>query len=369
VATRSELSDLLWEVLGELGTSHAYEMGGDYRPGPDYKQGFLGADLVYDGERQEYRILRIVTGDVWEPALTSPLNEPGLQIEVGDAIVSVNGTAVSALLPPAALLVGRAEQRVLLGVRRAGGADASKAPVRQVQVRALGDERLARYRDWVKQNRQRVHAATGGRVGYLHVPDMIASGFAEFHRGYLAEYDRDSLIIDVRYNQGGHVSCLLLQKLLRRRIGYSQSRWIAPHPYMPESPAGPLVAITNELAGSDGDLFSHSFKLLGLGPLIGKRTWGGVIGIWPRHRLADGTLTTQPEFSHWYEDVGWQLENYGTDPDIEVDNAPQDYAAGIDRQLERGIQAATELLAQRPLSRPQFGERPRLRPAPLPKRP
>jgi tricorn protease len=237
-----------------------------------------------------------------------------------------------------------------------------------LSVRALGDERLARYRDWVEQNRQRVHSASGGRVGYLHIPDMIPFGFAEFHRGYLAEYDRDALIIDVRYNQGGHVSGLLLQKLLRRRLGHYQSRWIAPHPYPVESPAGPMVALTNEFAGSDGDNFSHSFKLLGLGPLIGKRTWGGVVGIWPRHRLADGTMTTQPEFSHWYDDVGWKLENHGTDPDIEIDNAPQDYAAGIDRQLERGIQTISELLQQRPPARPKFGERPRLRPAPLPKR-
>jgi len=363
VATRAELSDLIWEVQGELGTSHAYEAGGDYRPGPDYRQGFLGVDLAHDPERQEYRIERLLNGDVWEPALTSPLNEPGLQIEVGDVIVSVNGLPVTALTPPAALLVGQAEQRVLLGVRRAGGR------VRQLSVRALGDERPARYRDWVEHNRRRVHEASSGRVGYLHIPDMISFGFAEFHRGYLAEYDRDALIIDVRYNQGGHVSSLLLEKLARRRLGHSQARWEQPRPYTPESPAGPLVALSNEFAGSDGDNFSHSFKLLGLGPLIGKRTWGGVIGIWPRHRLADGTLTTQPEYSHWYDDVGWKVENYGTDPDIEVDNAPQDYAAGFDRQLERGIQVASELLAQRPPARAAFGERPRLRPAPLPQRP
>jgi tricorn protease len=362
IASRSELSDLLWELQGELGTSHAYEMGGDYRPGPDYRQGFLGADLGYDADRQEYRIERLVNGDSWDPALSSPLNEPGLQIEVGDAIVSVNGQPTSATLPPAALLVGYAEQRVLLGVRRPGD------PVRQLSVRALGDERLARYRDWVEQNRRRVRQASLGRVGYLHIPDMVSFGFAEFHRGYLAEYDRDALIVDVRYNQGGHVSSLILEKLARRRLGHSQSRWGQSRPYPPESPAGPLVALTNEFAGSDGDNVSHSFKLLGLGPLIGKRTWGGVIGIWPRHRLADGTLTTQPEFSHWYDDVGWNVENHGTDPDIEVDNAPQDYAAGVDRQLERGIEVVLELLTRKPRAPSDSSEHPRLAAPPLPER-
>jgi tricorn protease len=161
---------------------------------------------------------------------------------------------------------------------------------------------------------------------------------------------------------------LLLEKLARRRLGRYKSRWGQSRPYPRESPAGPLVALTNEFAGSDGDNVSHSFKQLGLGPLIGKRTWGGVIGVWPRHRLADGTLTTQPEFSHWYNDVGWNVENHGTDPDIEVDNAPQDYAAGVDRQLERGIEVALEALTRAPRTDNDFGERPRLAAPPLPER-
>ena len=138
----------------------------------------------------------------------------------------------------------------------------------------------------------------------------------------------------MRVNGGGHVSGLLLEKLARKRVGYDFPRWSSPKPYPDESPAGPMVALTNELAGSDGDIFSHTFKMLKLGPLVGKRTWGGVIGIWPRHRLVDGTVTTQPEFSFFFDDVGWRVENYGTDPDIEVDNAPQDYARGADPQLD-----------------------------------
>lgn len=362
VATRGELSDLLWEVLGELGTSHAYEMGGDYRPGPNYRQGFLGAQLSFDAAAGGYRIQRVLRGDGWEPALTSPLNEPGVNVEAGDVIVSVNGVAVNAGLTPAELLVGQADQRVRLGVRRAGHAP------RPVEVRALGDELPVRYRDWVESNRERVHTASGGRIGYVHVPDMIASGFAEFHRGYLSEYPREALIVDVRFNSGGHVSMLLLEKLARRRVGFTQTRWGGRRPFVREAPAGPLVALTNEHAGSDGDIFSHCFKLLGLGPLVGKRTWGGVIGIYPRHRLADGTLTTQPEYSHWYRDVGWSVENYGTDPDVEVENAPQDYAAGRDRQLERAIEEASRLLESAPAAALEPGPFPQRSPGPLPPR-
>ncbi|HTV20585.1 MAG TPA: S41 family peptidase [Polyangiaceae bacterium] len=361
VASRSELSDLLWEVHGELGTSHAYEMRGDFRRSPNYRLGFLGARFALDPERQAYRIAHIALGDPWHSARTSPLNEPGLDVAVGDEIVSINGVAIEPPAIPAEQLVGQAEQRVSLGLRRGDG------PVRQVSVKALGDERPARYRDWVEACRARVQEATAGRIGYLHVPDMMVAGYGEFHRGYLAEFERDGLIIDVRFNGGGHVSGLLLEKLARRRLGYSVSRWEEPRPFPDETPSGTLVTLTNEFAGSDGDIFCHSFKRLGLGPLVGKRTWGGVIGIWPRHVLADGTLTTQPEYSHWFDDVGWNVENYGTDPDVVVENTPQDYAAGIDRQLERSIALALELLERR-TARVLPGARPRLEPPPLPRR-
>jgi tricorn protease len=189
---------------------------------------------------------------------------------------------------------------------------------------------------------------------------MSVRGFGEFHRSYLTEYDYPALLVDVRWNSGGHVSSLLLEKLARRRIGYDFPRWGLPAPYPQESPRGPMVALTNEQAGSDGDIFSHGFKLLGLGPLIGKRTWGGVIGISPRHRLVDGTVTTQPEYSFWFKDVGWNIENYGTDPDIEVDVAPQDYANNIDPQLDRAIAEALKMIEERPALEPKPGERPYL---------
>ena len=224
----------------------------------------------------------------------------------------------------------------------------------------LRDDRPARYREWVEANRAQVHEATDGRVGYVHVPDMGARGYAEFHRSYLAEVERDALVVDVRFNGGGHVCQLLLEKLARRRIGYDVSRWGEPEPYPADSPAGPLVALTNEHAGSDGDIFTHCFKLLGLGPLVGKRTWGGVIGISPRHALVDGSLTTQPEYSFWFADVGWSVENYGTDPDVEVDIRPQDHVAGTDPQLDEAVALALRALREhRPLSA-DLAQRPRL---------
>ncbi|NRQ35292.1 peptidase [Nonomuraea sp. NN258] len=356
VTTRGEFSDLLWELHGELATSHAYESGGEYRPGPDYSQGKLGVD--WDLRDGVYHIRAVVTGDPWDPLATSPLNRLGLDVRPGDAVLAINGAPIDARdggATPNERLVNQAGEEVELTLRR--GDDTFTAT-----VRALADEQPARYRDWVNLNRAECHQRSGGRVGYLHVPDMGTEGFAEFHRGFLTEYDRHALIVDVRFNGGGHVSALLLEKLARRRLGYDYPRWGDPEPYPPESPRGPLVALTNEYAGSDGDIFSHTFKLLGLGPLVGKRTWGGVIGIWPRHQLADGTVTTQPEFSFAFDDVGWQVENYGTDPDIEVDITPQDYARGVDTQLERAIDVALDLLAAHPPHTPNPAHRPRMQP-------
>jgi len=351
VRSRNELSDVIWEMQGELGTSHAYESGGDKPLPPQYKGGFLGADLAWDERAKAYRVERILRGDPWNRDADSALAEPGVDVKEGDLIVAIGGRAVSAHDGPAALLVNQAGRDVVLSVVR--GKDAP----RRVLVRTLRDERMLRYRAWVDANRAAVHERTNGRVGYLHVPDMGPWGFAEFHRGYLTEFDRDGLIVDVRYNRGGHVSALLLEKLARKRVGYDVSRWAPPFPYPEESLGGPLVAVTNQFAGSDGDIFSHCFKLYGLGPLVGMRTWGGVIGINPRHRLVDGTQTTQPEYSFWFTDAGWGVENYGTDPTHEVDIAPQDTQRGDDPQLNEALRLIGEALAKAP-PRPEFPARP-----------
>ena len=189
-------------------------------------------------------------------------------------------------------------------------------------------------------------------------------GFSEFHRGYLSEFDRKGLIVDVRYNRGGHVSPLLLEKLARKRVGYDIATVRrAAFPIRRNRSAGPMVALTNQFAGSDGDIFSHCFKLYKLGPLVGKRTWGGVIGIDPYHHLVDGTLTTQPEFSFWFVDVGWSVENRGTDPDYDVDIAPHDFRDGKDPQLDLALALMDERSAGYQEMRPDLSTRPSL---PLP---
>ncbi len=360
VSTRGELSDVIWEMQGELGTSHAYELFGDYRPAPDYHVGQLGADFRWDGSG--YRIESLPVGDGWDDRYRAPLRSPGVDVRVGDRLVAVNGVRLDAATPPGRALVHLAGQEVELELLR--GQDEK----RRVVVRARGDEQMLRYRDWVTAMRAEVHRESQGRLGYVHVPNMQAWGFSEFFRHYRTEALRDGLIVDVRYNGGGNVSPLLLEKLARRRIGYDLPRWGAPEPYPDDSVLGPIVGITDEHAGSDGDIFSHAFKMMGIGPLVGQRTWGGVIGIWPRHALVDQTVVTQPEFSFWFENVGWGVENYGTDPDIPAVYRPQDYAAGRDPQLRAAIAEGMRLLAERSPSRPKLEGHPRKARPPLPPR-
>lgn len=356
IGTRSEFSDLIWEMQGELGTSHAYEWGGDYRKEPQYKQGFLGADFQYDKKFNAYRITHIVEGDPWDKAKTSPLLTPGLNAKKGDLLLAIDGKRVNKNTFPQELLVNRVGVEVSITI--AGPTGRNK---RIVSIKTLDDEAPARYRDWVEANREKVHHASKNKIGYVHIPDMGPNGFAEFHRYFLSEIQYPALIVDVRFNRGGHVSQLLIEKLARKRVGYNITRWGKPDPYPSESVLGPIVCLTNENAGSDGDIFSHVFKLYKIGPLIGKRTWGGVVGISPYYALSDGGLTTQPEYSFWFIDVGWKVENYGTDPDIEVENKPQDYVKGKDPQLERGIKECTKLIKKHPPKIPKFGKKPRLK--------
>ncbi|MFD0560241.1 tricorn protease [Stackebrandtia endophytica] len=343
VTTRSEFSDLVWEMQGELGNSHAYEMFGDYPSGPQYRQGFLGVEYTLDGDT--YRIAKILEGDRWNPAKTSPLNRPGVNVKVGDELVAVNGQVVDRSTPPGDRLADLGGQEVWLTVR-----SGDEAP-RRVKVKALTSELAIRYRDWVEGNRRLVHEATDGRIGYLHIPDMGADGFSEFHRGLLAEESRDGLIVDLRFNGGGHVSPLLLDRLARTRTGSTFSRHAKPSRYPTGSVTDVMVGLTNENAGSDGDLGSHHFRERGLGPLIGTRTWGGTVGISVRDFLVDNTLVTQPAFAMHLTANGWGIENHGVEPDIEVQYAPQDHVNGVDPQLARGIQEVLSLLDTQPADR------------------
>lgn len=331
VRTRSELSDLLWCMNGELGASHAYEMGGDHPTGPRAPVGRLGADLepTADG----WIIRRIVRGDPGDAARRSPLAAPGLQLREGDVILAVDGERVGPERHPASVLAPDRQVEVL--VRSGEG-------TRTVVVKPTGSDRDLRYRAWVLANRRRVREATGGRAGYVHVPDMGPAGYAEFHRDWAVESRREGVVVDVRWNRGGHVSQLLLQTITQRRLGGTETRWVGQGTWPTSSPAGPMVALTNEMAGSDGDIFSYAWQRLGLGPLIGTRTWGGTVGIWPRHMLVDRTITTQPEFANAFEGVGTGLENRGVDPDVVVDEPPG--PGDVDDQLEAGISSLLALL-------------------------
>lgn len=355
---RSEFSDVMWEMQGELGTSHCYEFGGEYRPSPNYRIGQLGIDHKYNPKKKAYEITRIVKGAHWVERDRPVFMNPGLGVKPGWFITAINGQALTSELSPEKALVNQAGVNIQISVMSPDG-----KTKKNLTVKTMNSDSGDRYRDWIEHNLDYVHTKSGGKLGYIHIPDMGQAGLTVFTRMFLAEVDYDGLVVDVRYNGGGSTSGLFLQKLARKRIGYDLTRWWGASPYPADAPMGTMVCLTNEYAGSDGDIFSHSWKLMGLGKLVGKRTWGGVIGIWPRNTLVDGTMTSQPEFSFWFKDVGWGVENYGTDPDIEVDIMPSDYLKGIDPQLDTAIQVAMDELKANPPMRPDFSNKPQL---PLP---
>ncbi|MFC5287154.1 PDZ domain-containing protein [Actinokineospora guangxiensis] len=347
LGSHDDLVDLLWEVQGELDTSHAYVMpagsGGDSRR----RLGLLGADLERDADGA-WRITRVVPGESSDPRARSPLRAPGVAVRAGDAITAVDGRPVDPLRGPAPLLVGTAGKPVELAVTpRDGGS------VRRVVVEPLLDDEPLRYQAWVADRRAHVHAASDGRVGYLHVPDMIASGWAQFHRDLRMEMRREGIVVDLRENRGGHLSQLIIEKLARRIVGWGRARddyYLETYPA--DAPRGPVVAVADEFSGSDGDIVNAAIKALGIGPIVGTRTWGGVVGIDMRYRLIDGTLVTQPRYATWMQGYEWGVENHGVDPDVEVPITPQDHAAGRDPQLDTAVRIALDALAERPALTP-----------------
>ncbi|MFZ3557484.1 S41 family peptidase [Streptomyces sp. BH055] len=342
VATHDDLVDLLWEVQGELGTSHAYVTPRGGRGSAARRQGLLGADISRH-EDGGWVVDRVLPSETSDPRARSPLAAPGVAVRAGDAIVAVGGRPVDPVTGPAPLLVGTADKPVELTVSPAGGGDP-----RHVIVVPLDDEEPLRYHAWVEDRRTYVHQQSQGRLGYLHVPDMQAPGWAQIHRDLSVEVAREGLVVDVRENRGGHTSQLVVEKLARRVVGWDLPRDSRPFTYPMDAPRGPVVAVANEFSGSDGDIVNAAIKALGIGPVVGVRTWGGVIGIDSRYRLVDGTLVTQPKYATWMEGYGWGLENHGVDPDVEVVHAPQDSAAGRDPQLDEAIRIALAALAENP---------------------
>jgi tricorn protease len=360
ITTQAEFADVLWELFGELGTSHAYARL-PASPSDGAAASLLGADLEQSGE--SWHVTRVVRGESSDPRARSPLAAPGAGIAAGDALVAIDGLPVGPS-GPGPLLAGSAGKPVEVTVESpAGGRRRSAAIV------PLGNDRRLRYLDWVMRKRAEVRELSGGRAGYLHVPDMVSEGWADFHRDLRAEMLQDTLIIDIRANAGGHTSQLIIEKLARRVIGWDVPRGMLPSSYPEDAPRGPVVALTDECAGSDGDIVTAAIKTLGLGPVVGARTWGGVIGYDDQHELVDGTFITVPRFAIWFDGLGWGVENYGVDPDVEVIPSPDDWAAGRDVQLETAVRLALDALAERPAVRPpDTRDRPSRRRPPLPPR-
>jgi tricorn protease len=348
VGSHDDLVDLLWELQGELGTSHAYVRGGADGD-PTGRPGLLGADL--EPAEDGWRVLRVLPPETSAPAARSPLSGPGVDVRAGDVLVEVGGVPVDPAHGPAPLLVARAGELVELTVR-SGPQRPDAGRTRRVVVRPLASEAALRYQDWVAGRRAFVADRSAGRLGYLHVPDMMAPGWAQLHRDLGRETSREGLVLDVRGNGGGHTSQLVVEKLARRVIGWDAPRHRRPTTYPTDAPRGPVVAVADEMAGSDGDIVTAAIKRLGIGPVVGVRTWGGVIGIDGRYDLVDGTGVTQPRYATWFDDTGWDVENHGVDPDVEVVMRPQDWVAGADPQLERAVDLALEALAARPAAAP-----------------
>lgn len=334
VSTRFELSDIIQEMQGETRTSHSYETAYDYDTPEPLSVGGLGGEFEYNENNKCYKITKIYVGDSTNENERSPLRDPGVQLNVGDCIKAIDGEEANGNIY--SHLVNK--DQVILDVITNDGKN------KRVTVKVLKDERFLIYRYWVEKNREYVHEKSKGRLGYIHIPDMMYQGFAEFYRLFMSEFHREGLVVDVRFNRGGFISGLLLEKLLLKRVGYDHPRNGKPIPMPYFSSSKVLVGITNEHAGSDGDIFSFLFKKYKLGVLIGRRTWGGVVGIRPRYRLVDKTYISQPEFAVNFEDVGFGIENYGVDPDIVVEIKPEDYANNSDTQLDIAIELALKQL-------------------------
>ena len=366
IRSAADFADLLWEVLGELGTSHAYVTAAVGGPRDHVPVGQLGADISRDSAGR-WVVDRILPGESSDPRARSPLAAPGVAVSPGDELVAVDGQPVDPRRGPWPLLAGAAGKPVELTI---APHSADPEVRRRVVVVPLRSDRRLRYQDWVAGRRRLVRELSDGRLGYLHIPDMMGEGWAHFHRDLRTEMARDGLIFDVRGNSGGHISQLVVEKLARRVIGWCAGRWLQPEPYPQEARRGPLVTVADEFAGSDGDIVTAAVKLLGLGPVVGTRTWGGVIGIEGRQGLVDGTTVSVPRFAFFFDEYGWGVENHGVDPDVEVLTTPDDAAAGRDPQLETAVQLALEALdKQSPPVPPKVATGPAKSRRPLPPRP
>jgi tricorn protease len=349
LSTRADLGDLLGELIGELSTSHTYVFGGDSGVQvPRVPTGLLGAKLIRHGDA--YKVEKIYRPDPADNAV-SPLAAPGVNVKEGEYILAINNLPFAADQPVYASLANMAGKDVTLTVN----GEPKEEGARTVVVRPLPGEGDLIYSDWVRRNREYVAEKTNGKIAYIHVPDMWQEGLIEFNTWFYPQLDKEGMVVDTRWNGGGAVSQMLVERLRRPVTAFDRRRGGAVGTYPNRTLNGPFVVLTNPFAGSDGDIFPMAIQLEKLAPVIGTRSWGGVVGIYGLRPLVDGGLLTQPEGAWWDISQGWELENRGVVPDIEVENLPGDVAQGIDSQLDRGIAEVLKLHEENPPLKPEFG--------------
>jgi tricorn protease len=349
VAHRSDLNYVISEMVSELTVQHAYVEGGDFETPVRQRVALPGARFALDKATQRYRIAKIFAGQNEEPNYRAPLTEIGVDVKAGEYVLAIDGEELSPSQDPYRLLRNKADRPVELTVSATPALDGA----RKVSFNPITSEQDLIYLDWVQRNRARVDKLSGGRVGYLHIPDMGAPGLREFIKGYYGQVRKEGLVVDVRANGGGNVSRMLIERLRRKLLGVNYSRTDdLGNPYPDGVFIGPMAAILDENSASDGDIFPYMFREAGLGPLIGRRSWGGVVGISPRGPLVDGGTIFIPLSGLANTKGEWVIEGYGVDPDIDVENDPKSVIDGKDPQLERAVAEVMKKLGDKPVKLP-----------------
>ena len=339
VIHREDLTYIIGEMIGELNVGHAYFGGGDAPKTKKIPVGLLGVDFELDPGSGFYRIAKIYPGRNWEEGTRSPLTEPGIDVKEGDYLVMIDGDKLSAELHPNKALVNKAGKFVELKVNSRPSVTGAK----DINVKTIAHENGLRYLDWVETNRRKVDEATDGQVAYIHIPNMMFEGLNEFVKYFYPQIRKKGLIVDDRFNGGGFVSKMILERLRRimTMVGNARNQEVVST--YPEAVfTGPMLCMTNEYSASDGDIFPYNFRQNNLGKTIGKRTWGGVIGIRGSLPFVDGSYLNKPEFSHFSVDGKWILEGEGFTPDIILDNDPAQEYSGNDQQLNKAIEIILE---------------------------
>lgn len=345
VMHRQDLNYLLDLMGGELAVGHHFVFGGDLGDIESVPVGLLGADLAVENDL--FRIKRIYTGENWNPNLQAPLAAPGVDVHEGDYIISINGIDLKPPIPPEAALEGLAGKQVTLAVNSIP----SKVGARNVTVVPVPSESGLRRRAWVEDNRRFVDSLSGGKLAYVWLPNTAQAGYEYFNRYYFGQQDKQGVVLDERFNGGGLIADYIIDIVGRKLRGYFNNP-VGNHDPWTEPLAGiwgPKVMLINEYAGSGGDMMPYMFRQGELGPLIGRKTWGGLVGIWDYPSLIDGGVVTVPRGGFYNLNGEWEVENQGIAPDIEVAMTPKDAASGKDPQLERAVTEALRLLKENPV--------------------